>query len=466
MVKTSMATNPPDRVLTPLERRFTRSPYYLVTMTVRINGYVSAEMLSSAVSRIQQRHAVLRARIVDDAGHNPTLVHDGADDIPVEVVTRESENHWIQVYHRQYKIPFDFDKRPPIRFLLVQADDVSELVIFCHHIICDGKSLAYLARDIMVCLGDPDYHPESLPAPPPISASTMPADVRANSLVRYFINRINRKWQNNRILFDQEDYKSLVNAYWSRFSQKMVPVEWSEQDTTELVKQCRAEGVTVNSALMVAFIGAETIVRGAKSCESNMGVIGSVRNRLQASVGEAMGFYAGHVELKFRYRPGQDFWENVRRFHRTVKPMLTDKGLFREALLYEYLDPTLIEATAFKMEGGLVPEGDDRFEKLSAFRNRADVVSKILKRRRVDTPERVIMDTAITNLTNMDFPRRYGDLELDRLYMNPGISARYNLVLGAVTCAGKLSLVVAHIEEKVDSGAVDKIIKLALELLI
>jgi hypothetical protein len=51
------------------------------------------------------------------------------------------------------------------------------------------------------------------------------------------------------------------------------------------------------------------------------------------------------------------------------------------------------------------------------------------------------MGTTITNLTRMDFLKEYGTLKLDRLIMNPVGAfplANVNLVLGVVTCAGKL----------------------------
>ena len=56
--------------------------------------------------------------------------------------------------------------------------------------------------------------------------------------------------------------------------------------------------------------------------------------------------------------------------------------------------------------------------------------------------------------TIITFPRKYGDLELDRLIMNPGGAfplSNVNLVLGAVTCSGKLSLVVEYEEGTVDT---------------
>ena len=79
------------------------------------------------------------------------------------------------------------------------------------------------------------------------------------------------------------------------------------------------------------------------------------------------------------------------------------------------------------------------------------------------------MGTAVTNLTRMDFPSKYGTLELDRLIMNPGGAyplAMVNLVLGAVTCAGKLSLVAEYAEETVDTSTMAKIRDQAMEFLL
>lgn len=77
--------------------------------------------------------------------------------------------------------------------------------------------------------------------------------------------------------------------------------------------------------------------------------------------------------------------------------------------------------------------------------------------------------TAVTNLTRMNFPRTYGTLELDRLLMNPGGAfplSTVNLVLGAVTCSGKLSLVIEYAEEAVDTRTMEKIKERAIKFLL
>ena len=70
------------------------------------------------------------------------------------------------------------------------------------------------------------------------------------------------------------------------------------------------------------------------------------------------------------------------------------------------------------------------------------------------------MGSAITNLGRLDFPKIYGSLELDRLIMQPGGAfplVHIDMVLGVVTCAGKLSLIVEYAEEAVDTTTMKKI---------
>ncbi len=79
------------------------------------------------------------------------------------------------------------------------------------------------------------------------------------------------------------------------------------------------------------------------------------------------------------------------------------------------------------------------------------------------------MGPAITNLGRLDFPKTYGPLELDRLIMQPGGAftlSHVNLVLGAVTCSGRLSLVVEYAEEAVDTDTMEKIKDKAMHFLL
>jgi len=458
-----------ERRITPIERVFLRSPYSIVAVVARIRGSISESMLMNAVSKVQQRHPNLRVRITEDSDHDKWFTSEGAKEIQVEIVRRESDDHWITVFHEASQIPFEFEERPCVRFILVQSPSISELIVLCHHVICDGMSLAYLARDLMVHLGDPTREVEVLPDPVPIDRDTMPKEVSLNAVAKFFMNRINKKWEQDKIFFDQDDYRDLNEAYWMNYRHQMFSVELSEAQTSALVARCRKEEVTVNSALTTAFVGAQYTVQGDQPYFSTIGVAGNLRDRLQRPAGEVMGFYAGVVTLKYKYNRRTHFWENARRVHRKLKPLFTNKNLFEDAITWSYLAPGILESLSFKMIGGLVPPHSARYQKLSEFSRRDDIVLSVLKREKMDSLDRIIMGTAVTNLTRLDFPREYGTLELDRLIMHPGGAfplAKVNLVLGAVTCAGKLSLVLEYAEEAIDTGTMEEVRDQAMEFLL
>jgi hypothetical protein len=457
------------REITSIERLLHRHPFAIVTMVVRIRGNVTGSMVTDAVSKVRQRHPNLRARIVEDANGNPWLTSEGAKEIPVETVPRESDDDWIRVVQESSQIPFQFDVRPAIRFILVQSAATSELIVLCHHILCDGLSLAYLARDLMVHLGDPARAVEPLPDPVPIGRDNFPNGVSTNAVVKFLISRINRKWEAEKVIFDQEDYENLVDAYWQHYRHQVLTAELSQTQSTALVDRCRKEEVTVNSALTAAFVGAQILVQGERPFHSNIGVAGSLRNRLPVPAGEVMGFYVGLVQPKFGYDSRRGFWDNARQFHRKVQPLYTDKNLFQDLLTWCYVDPTILEAISYKALGGLVSQGASRYQKLFAFSTRDDTVLRTLKRDKMDSLDTIVYGTTVTNLTRLDFPRTYGILELDRLIMKPGGAfplVNFNLVLGAVTCAGKLSLLLEFVEDNVDVSTMEEIRDRALEFLL
>ena len=458
-----------ERRITPLERLFSFSPYSIVTVVARIKGYISDEMLMDAVEKVQQRHTNLRARIITDSEHSPWFTSEDVKEIPIEIVSRENEDHWIRVHHETSKIRFSFDERPAIRLILVRSQEVCELIILCHHIICDGLSLAYLARDLMTYLGDPAREVEVLPDPVPIDLDNLPLDISINPITKMFINRINKQWEKDQIYFDQEDYENLNDAYWMNANHHVISVELNEPQTTKLVERCKAENVTVNSALTMAFVGAQQLVQGNKKELSSVGIAGSLRDRLQKPAGEEMGFFAGVVTLDYVYDKNKGFWDNARRIDRKVQPLYTNKNLFKEGLTWCYLEPAILEAINFKKLGGQVPTNFSKYEKLSTYSKKTDVVSSILRREKMESLDKLIMGTAVTNLTRMDFPRKYGDLELDRLIMNPGGAfplSNVNLELGAVTCSGKLSLLLEYEERTVDTETMKKIKEKAMEFLL
>ena len=458
-----------ERKVTGAERFFSHSPFSIVTMVARIKGNVTEEMLKNAVAKAQQRHTLLQVRIEEDQEHALWFTSQGVGEIPIQIVPRKSQDDWIDIHAEASKVPYEFETRPAIRFILVQDPEISEVIILCHHIICDGMSVAYLARDLMVYLGDPSREVEALPAPAPITLNNIPGDVAPSALVKYFINRIKRKWDEEIVYFDQEDYEILTKTYWDNYKHKLFSIELSEEETSALVKQCRSEGITVNSAITAAFSGALTFVSGKKSHHKKTGIAVSLRDRLPEPPEEAMGYYASGFELNLEYNHKKDFWENARQYHKKIKPNYTNKKVFGDLPGFLQMDSNIYEALSFKKLGVLVPPDSPRYKKLSDFSVRDDVVVRLLHRAKMETLETKLLGPAITNLGRLDFPKTYGALTLDRLIMQPGGAfplVHVDIVIGALTCSGKLSLVAEYAEEAIDTATMENIKDKAMHYLL
>ena len=457
------------RRISPLEGMFLHAPYSIVTMTARIKGEVTEDLLKDAVYKVTARHTNLKLKVEYDDQGDPWFTSQDVQEVPVEIISRENDQQWMQVIRQQSLIPFDFEIRPAIRFLLVQSSQVSELVIFCHHMICDGLSLAYLVRDMMTTLGDPSIQLEVLQDPKPIDRDNLPPGVKMNGLVNYFIDRINSKWHEERVYFGQEDYQALLEAYWSNFNHQMSLIEFTEDQTTALVDRCKNEGVTVNSALAVGLAAAQIRVEDLRPYHADITIAGSLRERLAQPAGEGMGFFVGAVSPKFKYKDKRGFWDNVRQFNKKVQPLYTNKNLFKDPLVWSYLDPGILESLSFKMIGGMVKPISPQAEKLNTFSQREDVISSMVQREKMDSFDNVLIGTAVTNLTRMDFPRKYGELELERLIMNPGGAyplVFVNILAGAVTCSGKLSLMLEYVTERVQEETISRIKEELMSMLI
>ena len=458
-----------ERKVTGAERFFSHSPFSTVTMVARIKGTVTEDMVKAAVEKVQQRHALLRVRIKEGREDELWFTSQGIQEIPIEVVTRVTENDWIEIHAEGAKIPYEFETRPPVRFILVQSTEVSELIILCHHIICDGMSLAYLTRDLMAHLGNPSADVEILPAPEPITLDNLPGDVSVSGLVKYFINKIKQKWAEEFVSFDQEDYEALNKAYWDNYHHEILSIEFSGAETSALVAQCRKENVTVNTAIISAFSGAQNFVQGEKPHHAKTVSAVSLRDRLPKSPGERMGYYALGLEVKYKYNAKKGFWENARSYHKKIGTKISNQKAFGDLPSFLAMDSNIYEALSFKKLGALVKSDEPRYRKLHAFGEREDVVVRLLQRAKMETLEKKLLGPAITNLGRLDFPTTYGALELDRLIIQPGGAfplVHVDMVLGVATCAGKLSLVIEYAEEAVDTVTMEKIKQKALAFLL
>jgi len=364
---------------------------------------------------------------------------DGVPDFKVRAIPREKDDQWIETAISECKKPFDVTVGPLVRFTLVKSPQRSELLICGHHTICDGKSMAYLIRDILQCLTEPDKRLDVLPVPPPITTDTVGAIPSLNFAARWFLRAFNWKWTKKQIKFEANDLKRLHDIYWEKNARlNLLTCELSEDDTKVLISRCKKEGVTVNSALWTAFLAAQhEIQEDKKPFRSQSGLAVSNRDKLKVPVGEAFGFYASSLTTSLECDFKIPFWDAARSIHKKIGDNLEKTDIFR-MLIAESIHPTLLDSLYFSKYGLL----------------KNSVSNKMLKQMKWD---KLSNGYAITNVGKTDIPCDYKTLTLEALYGPIVYSDVNEKTVGVITLGNKLTFVMSFNESVVGTTKAEKI---------
>jgi len=448
-----------ERKLNSFERRFFRSPTQTISIVARVKGYISEEDLKNAITKVRQQHLLVGVRIYMDENDDPWYTNQTVSENPIKVVQRTSDDDWNRELLNEYKIRFKLSEGPLARFVLLRSSEISEVLIVCHHVICDGMSLAIVARDLLMYLGNPDRKVQEMPEAPPATKDNFPIDVKIGKAISFAIKKLNEKWQNNKVIFDEEDEDNIFKAFYDKHELKVISVELDEKQTSRLVEKCKQHGVTVNSALNTAFLAARNDVRGALNRKIMVPV--NTRKYYKKPIGEHFGVYVSGFEIKLSYNRKKDFWENAKIFNEKARENLYIDKIFKFAAITDIIDQTIVDARQFSFFGPLVPSSSSRYEKIHAFSSdEKNVINKRAKKQIPDLP-----GLAITNLGRLDYPTLYGSLELHRFILITSGTPYIELVIPVVTVAGKLTFTTNYLEETTDTTTMESIKKKVLEYL-
>lgn len=205
------------RQMTNLERVFLFTPGCNVSIIARIVGNVSEHELLRSLDTVRRMHPLVGAKIVFDDRHDAWFSNDNVPALPLRIIKRTSDIQWFEEIQCEQRIPFELEKGPLIRFILLYSPELSDLVVMCNHSICDGMALANLVRDILTSYADPERKIIVLNSP-----DIMKLIPKENSfslstiLTRLFVYNANRKWKKIPHYFFQDDYAAITRAYWEK----------------------------------------------------------------------------------------------------------------------------------------------------------------------------------------------------------------------------------------------------------
>ena len=280
-------------VLSALADSVAEDPY-VIGMAADISGALDADLLRDCAAKMLTRHPNLRASFFSQGIPRPVQIVPSRVELPWRHVAGAPEDvETLEAAERRR--PFDFERAPAIRFLLIELPGARwRLVITAHHIVIDGWSLPVFVNEMMILYragGDL----EALPgAPRPY-----------RDYIGWLANRdqaaSQQIWRQH--LADLPGPTLLSAALGGAPSDsaglpRRTELRIDPPATTELVDGARARGVTVNTLLQMAW--ALVVSRLTDRDDVVFGVTVSGRPAELAGVETMIGLFINTVPLRVR----------------------------------------------------------------------------------------------------------------------------------------------------------------------
>lgn len=396
-----------------------------VTLSTTIKGEFTVDLLTEALAWLQLRHSRLRVKIVTKNPNQPQFSSENVPPIPLRVIERQGEEHWCREMVEELHHPLNWSKEPLLRVLLLHSPDVSNLIITLHHCIADGLSGAYLIRDILQFIGEPNSPRELLPDLPPV-------DKIIPDITKNWAEEDSDTLIGESILIANYENSKKVNTS-EEFQIRLFHWTLSSAETAKLVVRCREEKTSVHGALCAAFLLA--IAAEIKSpneiilkCHTPV----NIREYLTVNVGENLGEYITRLVTAHHLNQKTNFWDLAREVKYKLNQVIADRRIF-----------------------------DDVLKARALLSNNSNQDKNTLDARDIGG-----IDIAITNLGNLNIKQTFGKLQLQELYLMATGAKTLPLFIGVATLQEKMCFICRYQESLVPSVNVYNIKNKAMEQLL
>lgn len=296
-------------------------PYNLVVV-LSIRGSIFIDEFKLALKKAQEKHPLLKVRIQGNNEDLYSFISKNVGEIPIETLEFENESKTTKFFLKNLETPFDMidPVKPLFRVTLLHSLERSDLILCAQHTITDGLSMAFLMRDIIDFLNDPNIEVSPIDSPmnkedifpskirKKIPKSAFRAKIFLFLLKVYYFLRHGKRKEH---LHYASDYKE--------DDLRLISWNLSKEETDLFIHLCKMRRVSVHSAICTAFLPDISIINNPVN----------LRERLNYPIGEAFGLYAGAAIVKMKYKDKYDFWENVKKYQKKLRLSLRDKNVYK-----------------------------------------------------------------------------------------------------------------------------------------
>jgi NRPS condensation-like uncharacterized protein len=307
------------RPLSPIERTFWRlnaGASLNFTVIAHVRGTLDLRAIGQALLSVQERHPMLRATLETSNPDEPILVADAAGPLRV----RLGSDDWRTEVERELATPLNEQIGPLVRAVWIPEVGGGRLLLTFHHAISDAWSGVYVARDALVAIAASEGHGRAAGPLEDVEAVDDRLVPKASgflgtlSALLHVLREVVSMLVRGRPvrLLEDEDVPCTERGV------RIVAVEIDEDTAGTIAARARKEGTTVHGALLAA-IGLGVAADHGKGRHSMaLGTPINLRDTLEPSPGEGVGFYVSMHAFRRRVSEDDDLWELARGIRRAV----------------------------------------------------------------------------------------------------------------------------------------------------
>jgi hypothetical protein len=283
---------------------------------VRIRGHLDEQLLRRALRKLQQRHFLLRCRVIPGP---PLQFEEVAAEIPLTVEPWR-EDLWIAEAEREVDDAIPWADGPMARALLLQGPECCDLILSMHKAMHDGRSGAHALRDILeFAAAELENREPQLPAL--TGTYDITEQVRRKSKLLRLIPFFAR-YLTTIVVMRPQSLPAEGSAPMEKLETGLYPCLLSEEETAALRRHCREQKTTVQGALSAALMQAVA----KELCETKKlrrvavdnTATYDVRALLDTGVDDSMGTFVS-ATISFHYAgPSVGFWDLAREVRREI----------------------------------------------------------------------------------------------------------------------------------------------------
>jgi hypothetical protein len=285
-----------------------------IVRVIEFDGSVDPKLMERAYRSLLRRRPLLGTTIVREEDHSWFETCEQPENFGV--LPRDHDEAWRDEFQRQMAAPVMTEGGPPMRLRLLTGDGPGgELVLSCHHSVCDGRSLTQFCGDLVYeydsLLGRrAPGHVERVGELPPSMEDALPERLQGdkyNDLARaYMIERV-------QLIQSKPPWLMTPHGPGTR-TPELLRFRLAPDEFAQLRALGHTHGATLQGALTAALLRSAVRLSGDEDAE--IGLLSSLdlRPHLSREVPLSdMGTYAGSIIDIHRGIMSEHFWTLARK---------------------------------------------------------------------------------------------------------------------------------------------------------